>query len=267
MVTEKVFINGLSIVAPGLIEKDKSLSTLRGDLAWKAEPLPKLVQQLLPSNERRRTTPLINLALQTIQPLFDFVQDLDQVATVFASSDGDLGVDDNICQSLAFQEKTVSPTQFSNSVHNAPAGYWAMAASLHSASVSLSAGDGTFAAGLIEAISQVICEQQNVILLAYDAVAPVALLDASRHFEFSLGMAIRLGIKKESGYLGSISVSIENSEHGISSCQNKSLEPLRTGNPIGSGLPLLEALARKSSSMINIPYIMGKQLHVHLTQA
>ena len=266
MVTEKVFINGLSIVAPGLIERDKVFPILRGDEQWQAEPLPKFAPSMLPSNERRRTTPVINLAIQTIQPLFRNEEDLDRIATVFSSSDGDLAIDDKICQALTKTEKILSPTQFINSVHNAPAAYWAIAASLHTPSVSLSAGNGTFAAGLIESITQVISEQQNTLLVAYDVVAP-APLDAFCHFEYSLGLAMRLGMNKEPGYLGSISISLENNEKKATSCQNKSLEPLRIGNPIGAGLPLVEALARKStSSVINIPYIMGKQLQVTVSR-
>ena len=266
MVTEKIFINGLSIVAPGLIERDKVFSILRGDQQWQAEPLPIFVPSMLPSNERRRTTPVIDLAIQTIQPLFRNEEDLDRIATVFSSSDGDLAIDDKLCQALAKAEKILSPIQFSNSVHNAPAANWAIAASLHTPSVSLSAGDGTFAAGLIDSITQVISEQQNTLLVAYDVVAPDPL-DAFRHFEYSLGLAMRLGMNKESGYLGSISISLENNEQKTTPCQNKSLEPLRIGNPIGAGLPLMEALARKStSSIINIPYIMGNQLQVNVSR-
>ena len=264
---EQVFINGLSVVAPGLVERDRIFSILRGDEQWQTEQLPKFVPAMLPPNERRRTTPTINLALQTIQPLFRSEEDLDQVATVFASSDGDLGTDDKICKALSLDEKILSPTLFSNSVHNAPAGYWAIATSLQTNSVSLSAGNETFAAGLIESITQVISERQNVLLVAYDVVAPEPL-NTARRFEYSLGLALRLSLTKESGSLGSIGISIENKENEVNHCLNKSLEPLRTGNPIGAGLPLMEALARRTEPLtINIPYIQGKKLQVNYLPA
>jgi len=267
MVTGEVFVNGLSVVAPGLAERDKVFSILRGDEQWKAEPLQKFVLDMLPPNERRRTTPTINLAIQTIHPLFRSEEDLDQISTVFASSDGDLGTDDKICKALSEPEKFLSPTLFSNSVHNAPAGYWAIATSLRTNSVSLSAGNETFAAGLVDSMAQVISERKNVLLVAYDVIAPEPL-NTARYFEYSLGLAIRLGLTKESGSLGSISISLETRENKVTTCLNKSLEPLRTGNPIGAGLPLMEVLARKPAlSTINIPYIRGKHVQVNYRHA
>ena len=267
MVTEPIFVNGLSVVAPGLVARDRVFSVLRGEVPWQAEPLPKFVPAMLPPNERRRTTPTINLALQTIEPLFRGDEDLEQISTVFASSDGDLGTDDKICKALSEAEIMLSPTLFSNSVHNAPAGYWAIATALRTNSVSLSAGDETFAAALVDCISQVLSEQQNVLLVAYDVVAPEPL-NAARRFEYSLGLAIRLSLTKEPGSLGSISISIRNKENEVTPCLNKSLEPLRTGNPAGAGLPLMEALARKPELLtISIPYSQGKQVQVNYRRA
>jgi hypothetical protein len=263
MVTEPVYINGLSVVAPGLIDRDSVFSILRGDEQWQAEDLPKFIPGILPPNERRRTTPTINLAIQTIQPLFRSEEDLEQIATVFASSDGDLAIDDKICRALAREEKMLSPTLFSNSVHNAPAGYWAIATSLRTSSVSLSAGNETFAAALVDSITQVISERQNVLLVAYDVVAPEPL-NTVRRFEYSLGLALRLSLTKESGSSGSIAISLDGEENEVTTCLNKSLEPLRTGNPIGAGLPLMETLVRKPEPLIiNIPYIQGKTLQVN----
>ena len=263
---KSIYINGLSIVAPGLIAQDlidqnKSFSILRGEEDWYAEPLPKLVPNMLPANERRRTTQVINIALQTIQPLLHKNDDLDETATIFASSDGDLVIEDKICTALSQIEKIVSPTHFHNSVHNAPAGYWAIAASMRAESISISAGDGTFSAGLIDAITQVVNEQKTVLLVAYDAVAPEPL-DAKRHFAHSIAIALRLGTKAEQGYIGKISISIDTNNSNDTPCQNKSLEPLRLSNPIGLGIPLLEALVRNASTSVNIPYIMEQHLVV-----
>lgn len=265
MLSDKIYINGLSIIAPGMVEPEKTLTILRGEQQWCAEPLPKLVPSMLPKNERRRTTPVIKIALQTVQPLLHLNDDLDEMVTVFASSDGDLGIDDKICQALAMEEKVVSPTQFHNSVHNAPAGYWAIAASMRGASVSLSAGNATFAAGLVDSITQVVSEQRNTFLIAYDVVAPEPL-NAARHFDYSLGIALRLGVKSEPENLGYIRFSLDDVENKVSTCKNPSLEPLRKGNPIGSGLPLIEALARKSSSSIILPYVMGKRLQIEVNR-
>lgn len=267
MVTESVYVNGLSIIAPGMVEQDKAIAILCGEQQWQPEPLPKIIPSLLPVNERRRTTPLIKLALQTIQPLLNDDDDLERTATVFASSDGDSGIEDKICRALALPEKAVSPTQFHNSVHNAAAGYWAIASSMKAGSVSLSAGDGTFAAGLVEATTNVIIEKQSVLFVAYDVIAPEPI-DAVRHFDYSLGIALRLGLKQEPGNFGNIKVSIKNRnvQENITVCKNNSLNLLRAGNPIGAGLPLMEVLAKKTSSLVVMPYVMGNQLEVEVSQ-
>ena len=44
---------------------------------------------------------------------------------------------------------TISPTQFHNSVHNAAAGYWHIAAGSAAPSLSVGGHDGAFAAGLL----------------------------------------------------------------------------------------------------------------------
>lgn len=265
MVTNKVYVNGLSVIAPGLSDPDKSRAILRGDVQWESEPLPKLVPSSLPANERRRTTALIKLALQTIQPLLHDEDDLEKTATVFASSDSDLEIEDKICEALTQNVKMVSPTQFHNSVHNAPAGYWAIASSMSSASTSLSAGNATFAAGLTEAVTQVICDEQTVLFACYDMVAPDPF-DAVRHFDYSLGIGLRLGVKKEAGCLGSISLSLDEVEQKISPCQNASLEPLHKGNPVGQGMPLLEALTKKSNTSIILPHMMNSLMQVNVSQ-
>ena len=265
MVTNKIYINDLSIIAPGLIDEKKTFKVLQGKQQWCFEPLPSFVPGILPANERRRTTPIIKIALQAIQSLLKSKDDYNQMTTVFSSSDGDLGIDDKICQALLPPVKMVSPTLFHNSVHNAPAGYWSIASGMKSASVSLSAGNGSFAAGLIDAASQVLIEQKSVLYVAYDVIAPEPL-NSVRHFEYSLAIGLRLGVKKEEESLGTISLSLDEIDNGVSSCLNTSLEPLRKGNPAGAGLPLLEVLARNSKSSITIPYVMGKYLQIGVNQ-
>jgi len=257
-----IYINGVSIIAPGLMEPETVYKVLgNGDVQWQFEPLPKLVPDMLPANERRRTTPLIKIALQAIQPLLHVDDDLDETTTVFASSDGDSLIEDKICSALAHTDKMVSPTSFHNSVHNAPAGYWAIAASMKAGSVSLSAGDGSFSAGLIDAVSQVVSDERNVLLVAYDTVAPEKL-DAVRHFEHSIAIALRLGFKPEENNIGKINLNVGTFNRNVTPCHNDSLEVLRKSNPIGAGIPLLEALISKSSSTIVLPYIMKQQLEV-----
>ena len=113
-----VFVNGISVIAPGLIETVRTRSILRGDEPWCFEEMPPIKPDLLPSNERRRTTNLIRLVLESMQHLLGESDDLHPVSTVFSSSDGDMEIVDKLCGALARDDKMISPTLFHNSVHN-----------------------------------------------------------------------------------------------------------------------------------------------------
>ena len=69
----------------------------------------------------------------------------------------------------------MSPTQFHNSVHNAPGGYWSIALATRAPSTSLCAVEASFAAGLLEACAQAVAERRDVLLIAYDVPYPEPL--------------------------------------------------------------------------------------------
>lgn len=255
-----VYVNGVSVVGPGLVEPAQTLAVLRGEQHWEHAALPVLKPTMLPANERRRTTPLIKLALQAMQDLVREQDDLGTVASVFASSDGDLDIVDKLCRALADTAQMVSPTVFHNSVHNAPAGYWSIAASMHGSSTSLSAADATFMAGLMEAMTRVMTEQGVVLYVAYDIPAPPPL-HAKRTFDYPLAIALRLGGTAEKGVLGTLRLRGE-TDKPRTRCRNVSLEPLREGVPAGSGLPLVEALCRRARMEVDMPYLSGKSYAV-----
>ena len=256
-----VYINDISVIGPGLINRADTLSVLRGQSNWNYQDMPKLKPEMLPANERRRTTPLINLALECIQELLRDYDDLQSVSTVFASSDGDLQIADKMCAALAEDEKIISPTLFHNSVYNAPAGYWSIAALMKGASTSLSAGDASFMCGLQEAITQVEVDGGTVLFVAYDY--PVSgLLDKCRHFDYPLAIAFRLGETAEYKVLGTVELNGAQKDTKVSRCRNVSLEPLRKALPIGAGLPLVEALARRARMQVVMPYLRGREFCV-----
>lgn len=259
-----VYINDISVIAPGLVERSNSLSVLRGECNWHFQDLPQLKPEMLPANERRRTTPLIKLALQCIQGLLKDNDDLQNVSTVFASSDGDLEITEKISAALAEDEKMVSPTLFHNSVYNAPAGYWSIAALMRGASTSMSAGDATFMCGLQEAITQVEVDGGTVLFVAYDYPAP-PLLNECRHIDHPLAIAIRLGQVAEHKVLGTVSLEGPEKEAKVSSCRNVSLELLRKANPIGCGLPLIEALTRRARMQVILPYLRDENFRISIS--
>ena len=173
----QVGVAGIGMVAPGIENWAQGRERLlAGDPYDLATPLPKLASEILPANERRRITTHIKLALQCAQDaIAGGTLAPTDVATVFASSGGDLEIVDKIITSLGQPGKPISPTQFHNSVLNAAAGYWSIATHSHAASTSLSAHDASFAAGLLEAATQVEVEGHPVLLVASDPLSPPTL--------------------------------------------------------------------------------------------
>ncbi len=261
MLKQPIYINALSVIAPGLIEPQTVHDVFSGAQKWQADALPKFMPSLLAKNERRRTTNVTNIALKAILPLLKAEQPSDEIATIFASSDGDLATDDAICKALARESKMVSPTQFGNSVHNAAAGYCAIGASLTGYSISLSSGNGTFSAGLLDSVSQLLSGQHTALMVAYDVTAPQPL-HSFRVFEHSLALAMRLGNSPEESCLGYFNIGLDVNDNATAQCQNTSLEALRLANPIGAGIPMFEAIFKQQNRRISLPYIFDQKLDI-----
>src|SRR3546814_20105073 len=74
--------------------------------------------------------------------------------SVFASTHGDLPIMAYMCAPLTGEPRSISPTKFHNSVHNAAAGYWTIGSGCMHASNAVSAFDARFAQGLVESMEE-----------------------------------------------------------------------------------------------------------------
>lgn len=268
----KVYLSAVSLMAPGLDGWQQSQAVLSGAQSYIKEALPNIAPAILPANERRRTTALIKLALQVAEQCIGADLSIaQQYATVFASSDGDHGILDKICRALCEPERPVSPTNFHNSVHNAPAGYWAIAANAQLNSNSLSACNETFAAGFLEAATFALIEQKPVLFVAYDMPAP-SPLDAARHLDAAFGVGMCLSGTKEPNCFAELELELDSrkfdslAEAEYSDCEDKALEQLRQGNPAARALPLLQALATKNAAItrVVIPHVQSTLLVINV---
>ena len=171
-----MFIESVGLAAPGLPSWQEGRATLRGETALVSAPLSPHTPTMLPLNERRRATPAVRLAFRAAEDAMQGTAlPAASLATVFASSDADLAIIHRICLALTATPRLISPTDFHNSVHNAAAGYWSIAAGARAASTTISAHDGSFAAGLVEACAQVLVDDCDVLLVAFDLPAPEPL--------------------------------------------------------------------------------------------
>ena len=258
-----VFVSGIGLLGPGLEGWQNSLPVLEGRFPYQPRPLAAAAPALLPPGERRRATAASKLALQVgCEALGRNGCELPQVFCVFASGSGELAIIDGICRTLLLPDRPVSPTQFHNSVHNAPAGYWSIATCNKEPSLSLSAFDGSFGAGLLEAAITTIAEQRPVLLVAYDLPAP-APLDSLRSLSAPFAAALLLHpVRPDADSLG---LDLRASANGDipSTLADARLEHMRRGNPAAGCLPLLQALATRSIAPVRLA-AQGVTLHVRI---
>jgi hypothetical protein len=231
----------------------------------------------LPPAERRRLGLVVKLALSVgLQATSRAGVEPDTLPAVFTSSGGDGQNCHEICQALSLDERMISPTRFHNSVHNAAAGYWSIATRSKAASNSLCGFDVSFAAGLLEAVTQVVVDQTRVLLVAYDAQYPPPLF-MKRPIPEAFGVAFVLAPLIDSsfaaartpaappasgGSLGRLTVRLADARADRMS--NKDLEALRASVPAARSLPLLRQLAARKPGVVNIEYLDGRSLMVEV---
>ena len=257
----RAYLQSVGVVAPGLGDWPTCRDILTGHLHYLPAPIPRFNPETLPANERRRITPTIRIAMQAAtEAMQGSTLDAKSVATVFATGYGDLDISDRICNALTLPERPVSPTDFHNSVHNASAGYWSIGSHCRQPSTSLSAGVASFAAGLLESITQVLSDRHPVMLVAYDQSPPQAL--ASAHTN-TLPFAAALVLTRQPDENSLARLTLTPAEQAASDCmQCTALEALHRGSPAARALPLLELLARGAAAECILPYLDTRGLMV-----
>ncbi len=262
----EVGVEAMGLMAPGLAGWRESLPVLRGERPYEETPLPALKPDRLQPNERRRTTQTIKLALVCADDALRQIEPPPELLSVFASTEGDLDIINQICLALTQPDRPVSPTHFHNSVHNAPAGYWSIACGFRQASTSIAAREGAFACGLLEAALQVEEEAKPVLLVAYDIASPEPLrrlIPSDR----SLAAALLLHPAASGDPFARTLVRLTlqpaaaSDEHAL---EDHALEQLRLAQPMGRALPLLRALAIGQTGPVLLPYLPGLGLRVEL---
>jgi hypothetical protein len=245
-----IYIQSIGLFGTGFenwASAEKILSSEQPYVATAAVPPS---PEWLPPAERRRTSDIIRLAMVAgKEALANAQSSPSESATVFSSSGGSGEVIHQICESLASDDRDVSPTRFHNSVHNAPAGYWGIAAKNEWPSTSLCGHDESFAVGLIEAISQAKSQSHSVLLMVHDLPYPEPLNGVRPVYGlFSLALLIAAAQDEKSLYSLSLDMSVAESDQNLeTTLSNELLEAFRLGNPAARALPLLVAMATKSS--------------------
>ena len=196
------YIQGIGVLGPGLRDwPGATVAVLSGTAPHVLQATQVPVLEVLPPAERRRTGRVVRLALAVgLEAASRAGEEPGGMPSVFTSSSGDGQNCHELCEVLASSDRRVSPTRFHNSVHNAAAGYWSIATGAKAPSTALCAYDASFAAGLLEAMAQVLVDQTTVLLLAYDVPYPEPL-HAKRPMADAFGVALVLAPRKDASSL------------------------------------------------------------------
>jgi hypothetical protein len=257
----RVYVEGVGLAGPGLAGWQRGRSVLAGLEPYTPAPTVIAAPRQLPAAEGRRTGLPVRLALAVATEAFEHAErDAAATATVFTSSSGDGDNVHEILERLATPDRDVSPTRFHNSVHNAAAGYWSIAARSHAPSTSLCAYDASFAAGLLDAATQIAVESKPVALIVYDHPYPEPL-HAKRPLAENFAAALVLAPEPGEHAFASVDIEIaRDSSNPVTALADSALEALRTGVAAARSLPLLAALAREASTVVDIEYVGGARL-------
>ncbi len=273
MIPLSAVIESVGLIGPGFASWVDAQAILAGHVPYEAARTVVPAPASLPSAERRRTGTGVKLALAVgHEAVTASGRDAASLATVFAASGGDGQNCHAICETLASDDRKLSPTRFHNSVHNAPAGYWSIATRAMAPSNVLCAYDGSFAAGLLESLCQVAVDGVPTLLIAFDTEYPAPMRDV-RPVPDAFGVALLLSPVQGAdahtvtgtgaNVLARIDARLTDTPATVLAVQE--LEQMRRSNPAARALPLLEALAKQRPVSVVLDYLQDVQLQLDIT--
>ena len=257
------YINGIGLLAPGLADWPSSNKILSGQQCYQAQPAVLPPPVLLPAAERRRSGALVRLTLATgLAATSAAGLDPAELPCVYTSSGGDGQNCHEICQTLASDDRQISPTRFHNSVHNAAAGYWGIATGAMTPISVLAAFDASFGAGLLEAMTLVVVDNKAVLLIACDTPYPEPLY-LVRPIPDIFGVAMVLAPSASQYSVAKISLSL--TTETADTLQQPDLERMRRAIPAARSLPLLSMLAKCQEARVILDYFEHLRIAVEIS--
>ena len=246
-------IRAVGVAAPGLPGWSATADVLAGRAPFIVQPVASLDSNL-PGTERRRANEVSRWSIAAaLEATGDArAEDVAALATVFGSADGDGHVLDAMLAALAADKVAVSPTVFHNSVFNAPAGYWGIGAKAYGSSTTLCAGEGTFAAALLESYGLVEATQESVLLVVCDLPFPPQVpLTCGGRAPFACALLLEPHAPRL-GCIDGLQVTLRGAR-----CPDRDalVDGEFAGNASAAALLLLGAVARGRAASIVLPYI------------
>lgn len=254
-----VSVTGLSVRAPGLGPWPQAREILAGRVPHDpGATLDLPPPALLSPNERRRAGLVVRLALSVCEEASQMAGHAPgALPGIFGSSNGDGAVVHELLDALSGPDQALSPTRFHNSVHNAVAGYWAIATRSSEPVTCLGCHDSTFAASVLKAGAEATSRNAPVLLCVYDA--PMKLpLGALRTTTVGLAAAFVLDPAEVPDRHAGLRVAFRPGPcEAEPAPEQAALRALWQANPVGRALVLLEAIAQRREASFAFPYATG----------
>ena len=259
------YVEGIAFWAPGLPDWATAAAALRETATpvqvEGARRIP--VPQWLSAGERRRAPETVALALEAGRMALQASgRPGNTLPSVFVSAHGDLPIIDTLCATLASEPLLLSPTKFLNSIHNAPAGLWSMAASSPAANTALTAHTHSFAAGALEALLQCATDAPAVLLVGCDTTStgPLVQVTDSRS---TLSVALVLAAEPSATVSHRLAWALQPAQAATAPLQSGAARAL-AHNGMADALPLFEALAGGTAGTVALPLSRWQALGLHI---
>ena len=264
MTERRAWIEGIGFWAPTLPDWSAASEAWRKGTAPPGPGARVPAPTELPSAERRRAPASVALALEAArQAVAASGRRGDELLSVFSSAHGDQPVIDQLCQTLAEDPLLVSPTRFIHSIHNAAAGAWSQVHACHRASTAISAGEHSFAHGLLEALVQCASQQSPVLLVAFDTAA-AGLLAQLVPVRAPMAVAMVLAAEQVRADAVPVDWQVDARQPAPTCASCHPVSAALADHGMASALPWLETLARAQPGSLDLPLDPGLTLTLHL---
>lgn len=258
--TTRVHVLGIGAAGPGFADWPTLAAILREEQVWSPTTTQTPPLQVLPAAERRRIGIVVKLALAVgLEAAQHADRDPKKMTSVFSASNAEGENCHALCDTLSGEDRSVSPTRFHNSVHNASSGYWSIATGCMAQSTSLCAFDASFTAGLLEAATLVASSGEDCLLVIHDSAYPHPL-GGVRPMLDNMAIALVLSVHTAPNSLATLDISLSDAK--ATGVPLPALTTLQSGTTSGRGVPLLHAIANGLQTSVNLEYLAPLSLHV-----
>tara|TARA_R110002167_G_scaffold22419_2_gene80472 strand:- start:44 stop:808 length:765 start_codon:yes stop_codon:yes gene_type:complete len=207
----KVIVEDWSAWALGLVSKEDWSN-------WDGISLPidngKITVTTIPSAVKRRCSELTKMCLETANQTSSGRQ-VDYA--VFCSQHGELDHSSHLLQALT-EKETLSPTKFTQSVHNTSSGLYSILNKVQNNCTSLAAGKHTFLMGFLEAVSWLKKHPDHQVLLVMaDHYIPELFKDLNivPNNQYAVALLLRSAAENEAGIQVDLSESDDSSNQSL----------------------------------------------------